>query len=99
MLTRRFDACLTPNRLRERFPLMDRFRVSEFNYPAGTVFNGSMIAGKCFVFAGAVTYHYDGFDVYLTEGEWAELPAGNYQLTVGRACDANLVCVWEITRF
>ena len=91
-----YDSSLSVDNLRETFSPADRYRVSEFSYPAGTKLNGSMIAGKCFVLSGSVSYHYDDDEANLATGEWSELPAGSYELTIKDDCDAKLVLVWEI---
>lgn len=82
--------------LRTKFSPPEKFRVSEFKYPAGGNYGGSMLSGKCFVLKGDVTYHYDGYDVHLVEGEVGQLPQGSYTADVGEKSDLEFVVVWEI---
>jgi|GEM_PF-4696437 len=82
--------------LRAAFLPANRYRISEFTYPAGTTINGSMLAGICFTLAGSVYYRYDDSRVRLQAGEWAELPAGSYELEVEGCGEAKLILVWKI---
>jgi hypothetical protein len=82
--------------LRTKFSPPEKFRVSEYKYLAGESCGGSMLAGKCFVLQGDVTYHYDDCDLHLLEGEVAELPRGSFTLTAGTESDVELILVWEI---
>lgn len=85
--------------LRSIFSPPEKFRVSEFEYASGASYGGSMLSGKCFVFRGSVTYHYDGFDVHLVAGEVGELRQGRYTADVGNESDLEIVVVWEIPVF
>lgn len=82
--------------LRAKFSPPQKFRVSEFKYPAGENYGGSMLSGKCFVLKGNVTYHYDECDIHLVEGEVGQLPQGSYNANVGEDSELEFVVVWEI---
>lgn len=82
--------------LQTKFSPPEKYRVSEYKYLAGENCGGSMLAGKCFVLQGEVTYHYDHYDIHLFEGEVAELPQGRFTLTAGQESAVELILVWEI---
>jgi hypothetical protein len=87
---------LDVERLREIFAPPDRFRVSEFKYPAATVTSGAMLPGKCFGFFGSVTFWFGDNSIRVDEGKFVVLPGGSYRLQVDGEVDARVVIVWEI---
>lgn len=87
---------LNVERLREIFAPPDRFRVSEFKYPAATVTSGAMLPGKCFCFIGSVVFEFGENSVRVDANKYAVLPGGSYRLQVDETSDAKVVIVWEI---
>ena len=87
---------LDVERLREIFAPPDRFRVSEFKYPAATVTSGAMLPGKCFGFLGSVVFEFGENAVRVDADKCVVLPGGSYHLRVDDASDARIVIVWEI---
>jgi len=83
-------------RLKELFAPPERFRVSEFKYPAGTTTSGSMLPGICFAFMGSVIFDFGLNSIRVDVGRYAVLPGGSYHLRVDEGEDARVVIVWEI---
>lgn len=83
-------------RLKELFSPPERFRVSEFKYPAATVTSGAMLPGKCFAFMGSVIFDFGPNSIRVDAGKYAVLPGGSYQLRVDKEEDARIAMVWEI---
>jgi hypothetical protein len=87
---------LNVERLRDIFSPPDRYRVSEFMYPAATVTSGAMLGGKCFAFSGSVTFEYGDNRIQIDAGNCAQLPMGSYLLRTEDKGDTKIVIVWEI---
>ncbi len=89
------DAELNEAAIRSAFQPADRYRISRFRFPAGTIINGRMINGTCVVLQGQCL---DSFDqsVRLRSGQFAELPGGPYKLIVEGDGDLEIVLAWEI---
>lgn len=83
-------------RLKELFTPPERFRVSEFKYPAATTTSGAMLPGKCFAFMGSVVFDFGANSIRVDADKYAVLPGGSYQLRVDEGGDARIVLVWEI---
>ena len=81
--------------IRDRFPA-PRYRVSKFEYSAGTTFGLTIRRTTCHVIAGACRYASSNGEVFMTAGEENELPSGNYRFEV--VGDTQVIClhIWDI---
>jgi len=89
---------MTLGKIREKFTPAGHFRISKYEYPAGTEFTGAAREGECYVLQGQVMYRFEkfGFEISLSAGEFANLPSGTYRLSVGTNEAVSLVMVWEL---
>jgi hypothetical protein len=83
-----FPGELSDEGIRTHFVPADKYRISRYSYPAGTVFNGAMMSG-C-----AITFGSDS--VTINENEFAKVPAGSYTLQVDQQKAVELMLVWEL---
>jgi hypothetical protein len=88
---------VTAEAIKKLFP-SSSYRVSIFNYPAGTKFPGSMREGRCYVITGRCTYSFGDSNLELSTGEYANLQQGNYILTVAPEEDLEIVIVWDLSK-
>ena len=81
--------------IRDRFP-SPRYRVSKYEYPAGTAFRLSIRTATCHVIAGACRYASSKDEVFLKAGEEGDLPSGDYRFEV--VGDSRVIClhIWDI---
>ena len=81
--------------IRDQFP-SPRYRVSKYEYPAGTAFKLTIRAATCHVIVGACRYASSADEIYLKAGEKAALPSGDYRFEV--LGDSRVIClhVWDI---
>ena len=92
-----YGSALDLDVLKARYSPPERFRVTEYCYPAGESITASMRAGKCFVVGGACVYKRIGYEeLELSDGDFVELPEGTYQLTVADDGDVRILFVWEL---
>jgi hypothetical protein len=90
-----YDGEVTVEAIKKLFS-SSNYRVSSFNYPAGTKFPGSMREGRCYVITGRCTYSYGDSNLELSTGEYANLEKGSYVLTVAPEEDLEIVIVWDL---
>jgi len=74
----------------------ERFRVSLYRYPAGADFSGAARAGRWYILVGACTIMVEASSWALATGDIADLPAGEYRLSVPGSGPVELVAVWEL---
>ena len=81
---------------RQHVPLED-YRVSRYQYPPNTTFKGAMQTGMVYVLQGECVYNYPQSAVIrLRHGQYAKLPAGEYELIVSDAGELVIVLAWHI---
>jgi quercetin dioxygenase-like cupin family protein len=92
------NGLMTLDKIREPFIPADRFRVSSYEYPSGAEFAGASTEGVCYVLQGQITYRFEkfSFEISLSAGEFANLPAGSHLVLVGKEQAVSLVKVWEL---
>jgi hypothetical protein len=99
-VVRRWDECsdgpLTEEGVRRLFAPAWKYRLSTYRHPAGTVFQGSMRASTCFVLKGQCLYRRGSEVTALCAGDVAQLPEGEYELTVGADDELRIIMVWEL---
>jgi hypothetical protein len=80
------------------FAPASRFRVSGYDYPAGTRFPAASREALSYVLRARLTYRFEkfGFDLHLSAGEFARLPCGTHQVLVGEEEAVSLVMAWEL---
>lgn len=93
--TARYDAELDEVSVRSAFQPAEKYRVSRYRYPAGTIMNGSMIRGTCVVLRGQCSFSFEQ-SVRLRAGQFAELPGGPYELVADGDTDLELVLAWQL---
>jgi hypothetical protein len=86
------DGSLTEDAIRRRYQPAGAYRVSRSKYPPGTRFVGAARAGTAFVISGACRFAGEGWSVELREGQYVELPAGDFDFETGEG--VTLVRVW-----
>jgi hypothetical protein len=81
--------------IRDRFP-GPRYRVSKYEYPAGTAFGLTIRKATCHVIEGACRYATLTDEILLKGGEKCELKSGGYRFEV--LGDSRVIClhVWDI---
>ena len=72
---------------------VQRYRVSEYSYPAGTAFTGRTRAVTWYVLSGVCRVRTDE-ETLLREGYVAEIGATEYSLFVDS--DLKFVAVWDL---
>ncbi|WP_040767893.1 hypothetical protein [Novipirellula maiorica] len=68
--------------------------VASREYPAGTKFTGVMKRCTCFVVSGECEYRFANTEFRLSEAEWTELEAGDYQFAVVGDSPVKLILAW-----
>lgn len=74
------------------------FRVSASRYPPGTRFPGASRAGRLYVLSGACIIAGKQWECHLIAGEFADIPAGEYQFQAHDTKETALVRVWELPK-
>jgi hypothetical protein len=73
-----------------------RFRISLSHCPAGKCITGAARAGRRYVLSGACLFSVAGITWNLEAGEFADLPAGNYEFRATSNRPVEFVSVWEL---
>lgn len=90
-----YNAELDEASVRSAFQPAEKYRISRYRYPAGTIMNGSMIKGTCVVLRGQCSFSFEQ-SIRLRAGEFTELPGGPYRLVADGDGDLELVLAWEL---
>ena len=91
-----FDQNLTVEMLKHRFFPASKYKVNQITYPAGENIGGLGRKVLCFVFAGSFKFKQGSAEISVKSGDWVELPAGAFELSVGSECDVEFAHVWEL---
>jgi hypothetical protein len=84
---------LNEDAIRARHVPPSQYRISRKSYGPGVTFTGASRAGICYVLEGECKYSFSE-SVTLGEGEYAELPEGQFTFSVLGAKSVTLVQVW-----
>lgn len=88
-----YDGPFNERSIREKFVPSSHFRVVRHCYPPHTEFGGAMRAGRCFVLRGCCRYDFGHSTATLVAGQFADLPAGSYELeTTGDGEFESVMC-------
>lgn len=93
------ELVLTEESIRTKFRPESEWRISRFEYPAGSTIDGAMRSGECFVLAGEVCYANSECSTMLAKGDIAALPSGKYSLRVIGDHSAQIVMCWPLSEF
>lgn len=81
--------------LRTQFPA-PVYRVSRFEYPAGTTFPGAMKSSMCYVLRGQCKYIFGPNNLQVSAGQHCQLPEGSYEFEVLGNEGVVLFLVWRV---
>ena len=89
---------MTPDTIRQLFIPARNFRVSAYEYPAGSEFSAAAREGVCYVLRGQVMYRFEQYPVEfsLRMGQYAVLPEGSRRVVVDEREAASIIMVWKI---
>lgn len=83
--------------LRTQFPA-PVYRVSRFEYPAGTRFPGTMRSSTCYVLRGECKYIFGANNFQVSAGQHGQLPGGSYKFEVLGNEAVVLILVWHMLK-
>jgi hypothetical protein len=89
------DGPLTFEAIKARHVPAEWHRVSQYRYPAGTRFSGTMRSAHCYVLSGRCIYRFSK-ETVLEPGTWTVLEEGDYELEVVGEQDLSIVLVWKL---
>jgi hypothetical protein len=72
------------------------FRISRYQYTAGTALPGIAHAGRCYVLSGRCSFTVGDWQAEIVSAAYADLPSGSHELLVPGDDPVELVWVWEI---
>jgi quercetin dioxygenase-like cupin family protein len=81
--------------LRTRFPA-PAYRVSRYEYPAGTIFPGATKSATCYVLRGECKYIFGPNTFQVSAGQHYQLPDGRYLFEVLGNEGVVLFLVWNV---
>lgn len=81
--------------LRTRFAA-PAYRVSRYEYPAGTIFPGAMRSATCYVLRGECKYIFGPNNFQVSAGQHCQLPEGSYLFEVLGNEGVVLILVWRV---
>lgn len=81
--------------LRAQFPA-PAYRVSRYEYPAGTRFPGTTRSGACYVLRGECKYIFGPNTYQISAGQHCQLPQGDYLFEVLGNEGVVLFMVWHL---
>ena len=70
--------------------------MSPAKYPPGTTTGGWRAAGRLYVVGGSCSFTIAGQTWKLSGGAFADMPGGDYQLTIEGDAPLDVVSVWEL---
>ena len=82
--------------LADRFGDELKFKISKRTYRGGDKTSGSMLPANCFVLSGKCRYSFGEARFDLTEGDYCELPGGQYFIEVPGDSVCTTVRVYKI---